>query len=78
MSRLRARVFRSGRNGEWFFHIRAGNQRIICQSEGYKQRASAVKALKALFDANAMNVDVDVPEDRRTFYRSFYAWTRGK
>lgn len=32
----------------WFFHVIAGNGRILCHSEQYNTRASAVKACRAV------------------------------
>ena len=31
-----------GENGQWYFHIKAGNGEIVAQSEGYTVKQSAV------------------------------------
>lgn len=35
-------------SGQFYFHIKAGNNKIVAQSEGYPQRKSALKAIKAI------------------------------
>lgn len=37
-----------GENGQWYWHIKASNGKIICQSEGYKRKGGAMKAIKSL------------------------------
>jgi len=31
--------------GDWFWHLRASNGQIVCQSEGYTRRSDAKRAL---------------------------------
>lgn len=35
-------------DGLFYFHIKAGNNKIVAQSEGYPQRKSAMKAIKSI------------------------------
>ena len=37
-----------GKDGQFYFHLRAGNREIVTQSEGYKSKASAIKGIKAI------------------------------
>jgi hypothetical protein len=43
----RFEIFRDKR-GQYRFRFRAANSRIVCQSEGYKQKASAINGYKAI------------------------------
>lgn len=42
------KLFQSKRNRQWYFSIHGGNHRIIAQSEGYKRKESAEKAIATL------------------------------
>lgn len=44
-------LFRSKKNGQWYFRLVAGNGKPIAQSEGYKRRANAVKGAYAVVRA---------------------------
>lgn len=35
-------------SGQWYFHIKAANNKIIAQSEGYKSRRNALKTAKLI------------------------------
>jgi uncharacterized protein YegP (UPF0339 family) len=41
-------LFRSLHDGQWYFHLKSRNGKIIAQSEGYKRRTGAEKALIAI------------------------------
>lgn len=41
-----------GKKKQFYFHVQAKNRKKICQSEGYIQKQSALKAIKALQGAN--------------------------
>ncbi len=42
--------FQYGRhkNGQWYWHIRAGNSEIIAEGEGYKRKAGVLKVWRIL------------------------------
>lgn len=40
-------IFR-GEDGQWYWHVKSKNNKIICQSEGYQRKAGALKAVKSL------------------------------
>ena len=40
--------WKSPTNSDFYFHIVAGNGRIVAQSEGYKQKASMLRTIDAL------------------------------
>ena len=44
-------IFKSPRDGQYYFHLMAANSKVIFQSEGYKQLAGAKKGLKAIQSA---------------------------
>lgn len=48
MKKFKFVVFYSDADNNWYFHIQASNGKVIAQSEGYKQRASAVKACESI------------------------------
>jgi len=35
-------------NGQWYFRIVAANKKILCHSETYKQRQSAIKGAESV------------------------------
>jgi len=37
-----------GKNKQWYFVLKAKNGKVICQSEGYKQRRGAVNGCMAI------------------------------
>jgi uncharacterized protein YegP (UPF0339 family) len=37
-----------GEDGQWYWHIKSKNNKIICQSEGYQRKGGALKAVKSL------------------------------
>jgi len=48
MSRSKFKYFRSGINGDWYFHLVAGNGKIICQSEGYTRKQACLNGIAAV------------------------------
>lgn len=44
-------VFKSEKNGNWYFRIVAKNGEIVAQSEGYTTKQSAIKGLSAVYRA---------------------------
>lgn len=45
---LKVVFFQSKDDGLWYFHVKAGNGRKICASEGYTRKSDAVKTAKLL------------------------------
>ena len=45
--RKKFEFWRSTVNRQWYFHLKAGNGRIIVPSEGYLRRSSCLKAIAA-------------------------------
>ena len=43
----RFEYFKSRTNGQWYFHIKAGNNKIVCQSEGYKRERDCLTGVSA-------------------------------
>lgn len=41
-----------GKKKQFYFHVQAKNRKKICQSEGYIQKQSALKAIKVLQGIN--------------------------
>lgn len=41
-------TFKSEENGQYYFHVKAKNGKIVAQSEGYKSKASLRKGIEAL------------------------------
>lgn len=37
-----------GADEQWYFNLKANNGKVICQSEGYRRRASALKGIAAI------------------------------
>lgn len=37
-----------GRDGQWYFHVRAANGRIVAQSEGYRTKAGMRRGIAAM------------------------------
>lgn len=44
---MKIKVFK-GMDGQWYWHILASNGKKMCQSEGYKKKATLLKTLKSL------------------------------
>ncbi len=40
------KVFQSGTDSQWYWHLVAPNGEIIAQSEGYKQKQSALDTIE--------------------------------
>lgn len=47
-------------SSKWYFHLRASNGKIICQSEAYNSRASCLKGIEAIkrYAADAQVIDI--------------------
>jgi uncharacterized protein YegP (UPF0339 family) len=43
-------------NRQWYWHLKAGNGRIVAQSEGYKRRQGCLDTIHALNPAWAVAV----------------------
>lgn len=37
-----------GKDGQWYFCVRASNGKIVCQSEGYTRRHDCLRGIGAL------------------------------
>lgn len=62
-------LFKSEKNNEWYFNLKAGNHEIILQSEGYKQKQSAENGIESV----KVNSQTDSRFSRRTAVNdSFY------
>jgi uncharacterized protein YegP (UPF0339 family) len=44
-----AEIWKSPRNHQWYWHIRAANHEIVSQSEGYMTKAGAIHGLRLIF-----------------------------
>ena len=49
------KVFKSKKNGQWYWNLMAKNGKVICQSEGYKDQKTAVKGFWSVIK-NSINV----------------------
>lgn len=47
-------------NKQWYFHVRAKNGEIICQSEGYKNKRDAYKAISVLWSVLTKHIMPDM------------------
>lgn len=54
-------IFKSDKNDEWYFNLKAANHEIILQSEGYKAKSSAENGISSV-QANGSD---DARFDRR-------------
>jgi uncharacterized protein YegP (UPF0339 family) len=41
-------VFRSAKDGQWYWRVKAANGRVVAASEGYKDKRGAQRGVKAL------------------------------
>lgn len=62
MRKLRAVIFK-GKKG-FYFHVLGGNNKIICQSEAYKTRQSALKTVRLLKGANDWLIKYELNETK--------------
>jgi len=46
--KLAFHVFRSPKNGHYYFHLKSRNGKIVIQSEGYKTKAARLKTIMLL------------------------------
>ncbi len=56
---LRFEYWKSTKNSQWYWRLKAGNNEPICQSEGYKTRAAVVKLWKNHFCVLGDMVDLN-------------------
>lgn len=48
---MKIEVFRGkGKKKLWYFHLKADNGRILCASEGYTRKESAIKAITRIME----------------------------
>ena len=40
--------WKSDKNGQWYWHLKARNGQIICQSEGYKRKAGCLNGIASV------------------------------
>lgn len=40
---MKCHLFKSRKNGNWYFHFVAANGKVVCASEGYTRRNAARK-----------------------------------
>jgi len=45
---MKIKLFKSDKNGKWYWHVTAKNGRVIAASQGYKSKKGAIKGLLAL------------------------------
>jgi uncharacterized protein YegP (UPF0339 family) len=38
---------KKGKDGQWYFHLKGANGRVVMQSQGYKTEAGANKGIEA-------------------------------
>ena len=41
-------VLFEGEDGQWYFHLKASNNQVIAQSEGYTRKSNALKGIAAV------------------------------
>lgn len=46
---MRFEIFQ-GKNGQWFWRLKARNNQIVAQSEGYTRKHGAMRAVEAIQD----------------------------
>ncbi len=56
---LRFEYWRSCKNRQWYWRIKAGNSEPVAQSEGYKSKASILKVYRLLADTPLVAVDLN-------------------
>jgi len=62
MAKLKLNYWKSKEDGQWYWHIKARNGRIVCDSGAYNRRASLLKELTILF-AVTMGHTVSTPNE---------------
>jgi len=45
---MKCHLFKSARNGQWYFHFVARNGKVVCASEGYTRKTAARKTIQAI------------------------------
>lgn len=46
--KMKCHLFKSARNGQWYFHFVARNGKVVCASEGYHRKTAARKTIQAI------------------------------
>jgi uncharacterized protein YegP (UPF0339 family) len=62
---LRFEYWKSAKNKQWYWRIRAGNGEPIAQGEGYKSKAGALKLFRLLLSLPLVAVDINVDKRLR-------------
>jgi uncharacterized protein YegP (UPF0339 family) len=44
---MKIHIFR-GKKGQWYWHMKAANGKVVCHGEGYKRKESLLDTLKVL------------------------------
>lgn len=44
-----AQIWKSPKNGLWYWHVRSANHEIISQSQGYHSKEAAIHGLRLTF-----------------------------
>ena len=57
-------VFR-GRRGQWYFHLKAANGKIVCQSEGYNTRRGATQGALTSWRTTILTNTIKVKKNQR-------------
>lgn len=47
-------------DGLWYWHLRSGNNEIVAQGEGYKNRQHCIDAVNLVMDTNRQTRFVDL------------------
>jgi hypothetical protein len=62
-------VWQSDKNQEWYFHLKAANNKIILQSEGYKAFDGAKNGMISLLrNASTLQADILQSKDGKSWY----------
>jgi uncharacterized protein YegP (UPF0339 family) len=56
MRKITVNLFK-GKKKQFYFHVQAKNRKIICASEGYNTKQSAMKTIKLLQGANDWSIN---------------------
>lgn len=58
--RLRFEYWKSTKNNQWYWRLKAGNGEPVCQSEGYKRKEAVMKVYRLLFEGESKPEAVDI------------------
>ena len=48
MKRAKFIIWKSSADSQWYWHLKAKNGEVICQSEGYRSKYNARKGIKSV------------------------------